>query len=314
MAKGKKSLKATLSSQQSRLKKNVQVKEAAQAAEQRDRTRRVQADTKSKAKARPTIPFRETDRILLVGEGDFSFARALVLHPPAMLAHLPAVNVTATAYDVEEECYAKYPSAPSCVSKLREKGVTVLFGIDAMKLDKCAPLKGKRFDRVVWNFPHTGKGIADQDRNIRANQEILLGFLRTVPTVLAQGPVPRVARPRKHKSDGDSDDNYDCGASDKEQPDPDAGGTRGTVLVTLRNVTPYTEWDLPRLAKNPPAPEKSGVRTNPRYIQLRSFAFNRKDWLGYAHRMTKGDRAHGTGTTGKGGEDRTWEFCLRDEE
>jgi 25S rRNA (uracil2634-N3)-methyltransferase len=26
--------------------------------------------------------------------------------------------------------------------------------------------------------------------------------------------------------------------------------------------------------------------------------------------MTKGERAHGTGTTGEGGEDRTWEFCL----
>ena len=29
--------------------------------------------------------------------------------------------------------------------------------------------------------------------------------------------------------------------------------------------------------------------------------------------MTKGERAHGTGTTGEGGEDRTWEFCLRNE-
>lgn len=28
--------------------------------------------------------------------------------------------------------------------------------------------------------------------------------------------------------------------------------------------------------------------------------------------MTKGERAHGTGTTGVGGEDRTWEFYLKD--
>lgn len=40
--------------------------------------------------------------------------------------------------------------------------------------------------------------------------------------------------------------------------------------------------------------------------------FRREDWPGYEHRMTKGERAHGTGTTGKGGEDRTWEFCLKD--
>lgn len=28
--------------------------------------------------------------------------------------------------------------------------------------------------------------------------------------------------------------------------------------------------------------------------------------------MTKGERAHGQGKTGEGGEDRTWEFCLKD--
>lgn len=28
--------------------------------------------------------------------------------------------------------------------------------------------------------------------------------------------------------------------------------------------------------------------------------------------MTKGERAGGKGTTGVGGEDRTWEFCLKD--
>jgi 25S rRNA (uracil2634-N3)-methyltransferase len=28
--------------------------------------------------------------------------------------------------------------------------------------------------------------------------------------------------------------------------------------------------------------------------------------------MTKGERANGLGTTGKGGEDRCWEFCLKD--
>lgn len=30
--------------------------------------------------------------------------------------------------------------------------------------------------------------------------------------------------------------------------------------------------------------------------------------------MTKGERAHGNGKTGEGGEDRTWEFCVRDVE
>ena len=70
--------------------------------------------------------------------------------------------------------------------------------------------------------------------------------------------------------------------------------------------------DLPKLAKNPPPPQKHGNPQNPRYVQLRSFAFYRTLWKGYEHRMTKGERAHGSGTTGVGGEDRTWEFYLRD--
>jgi 25S rRNA (uracil2634-N3)-methyltransferase len=29
--------------------------------------------------------------------------------------------------------------------------------------------------------------------------------------------------------------------------------------------------------------------------------------------MTKGERVNGQGTTGAGGEDRTWEFCLKED-
>lgn len=70
--------------------------------------------------------------------------------------------------------------------------------------------------------------------------------------------------------------------------------------------------DVPKLAKNPPLPRSSADLPNPQYIQFRSFVFNRSDWRGYEHRMTKGERAHGRGKTGEGGEDRTWEFFLKD--
>ncbi|KZV67626.1 hypothetical protein PENSPDRAFT_583684 [Peniophora sp. CONT] len=308
MAKGaKKKLQSALISQQTRLKKNAEAKAAGQVNEQKDRVK------KSTSTRRSTIPFMPTDRILLVGEGDFSFAHALVLHPPEALEHLPSSNVVATAYDTEAECYEKYPGASEHVAALREKGATVLFGVDAAKLDKHPFLtKGKRFDRIVWNFPHAGKGIADQDRNIRANQELLLGFLRSAPDVLTRGPVPQVVKPRKKKRAEEDEDADERMSGDETPPGADAGGARGTLLVTLRNVAPYTDWDLPRLAKNPPAPKANEKLV--RYKQLRSFVFNRKDWRGYAHRMTKGDRAHGTGTTGQGGEDRTWEFCMRYED
>ncbi|OBZ79178.1 25S rRNA (uridine-N(3))-methyltransferase [Grifola frondosa] len=310
----KTSLKAALSSQQSRLKKKQEATQAAQLAEKSKKG----AQSKGKGKATPpqtTIPFHPTDNILLIGEGNFSFARALVLRPPASLQYLPAENVTATAYDSEEECFSKYPDAREIVRELREKGAEIVFSVDATKLEKCAILKGKKWDKIVWNFPHAGKGITDQDRNILSNQLLLLGFLRSASNFLAAGPIPSIMRPRKRKQDPDGDED-DVDASDAEA-EPDSLHTsnvkaRGTILVTLRNVPPYTLWNLPKLAKSPPPPSSTGVQPNPHYIQLRSFAFQRQEWSGYEHRMTKGERANGQGKTGEGGEDRTWEFCLKD--
>jgi 25S rRNA (uracil2634-N3)-methyltransferase len=161
MVKSKKtSLKAALSSAQARLKKRKQAESAAaQVFDQK--VNRGRAKTKTKAKARnarrSTIPFKVSDNILLIGEGNFSFAVALLQHPPAPLEHLPPPNITATVYDTEGECYAKYPDAEPCVRMLREKGAQVLFGVDASKLEKTSALKGRVFDRIVWNFPHAGE-------------------------------------------------------------------------------------------------------------------------------------------------------------
>jgi 25S rRNA (uracil2634-N3)-methyltransferase len=105
---------------------------------------------------RPTIPFKPTNQILLIGEGNFSFARALIDDPPEELASLPPQNITATGYDTEEECYVKHPASRLAVSFLRDCGVEVIFGVDATRLEKHASLKGKRWDRIVWNFPHAG--------------------------------------------------------------------------------------------------------------------------------------------------------------
>ncbi|KAH7930461.1 hypothetical protein BV22DRAFT_1028431 [Leucogyrophana mollusca] len=318
MAHGKKtSLKATLQSQQTRLKNKQKAIHAAEVAEQKGKRK---GQIKGKGKAPPprvTIPFKPTDKILLIGEGNFSFTRALLVDPPLSLEHLPPANVTATAYDSEDECYAKYPDAHAIVEALREKGVEILFGIDATKLDKVQSFRGRRWDRIVWNFPHAGKGIADQDRNILSNQLLILNFLRSAANFLTLGPVPAFSLSRKHKKSEDDDDlkvpTDDSGSGEDSSPASEAaGGGRGTVHITLRNVAPYTTWDVPRLAKNPPKPTKTGVPPNPRYTLLRSFMFHRKAWKGYEHRMTKGERAHGQGKTGEGGEDRTWEFCLQD--
>ena len=150
------SLKKSLASTQARLKKKKQAEDA---------TAHQQAKVTGKGTARvkkprrSTIPFTASDRILLIGEGNFSFAVALSQHPPPPLEHLPPSNITATAFDTEEECHTKYPDAEQNIRLLREKGFRVLFGVDATRLEKTSALKGKLFDRIVWNFPHAGEYV-----------------------------------------------------------------------------------------------------------------------------------------------------------
>ncbi|KAF8131651.1 hypothetical protein EV363DRAFT_173502 [Boletus edulis] len=315
--KKKTSLKATLQSQQSRLRAKEKAEHAAHVSKQKGKQSK--KGVKAKGPVRPpTIPFKPTDNILLVGEGNFSFARALMVDPPSCLEHLVPANVTATSYDSQEACFSKYPDAETIVNTIQQCGAKVLFGIDATKLQKHPVLKGRRWDRIVWNFPHAGKGITDQDRNILSNQRLILDFLRAAPHCLTLGPIPVVQPARRGKQHADDDDEEPQG-DDVSGSDVDVtptstttGSARGTVLITLRNVPPYTEWDVPRLAKSPPKPTRFGEEPSPRYRLLRSFIFHRQAWKGYEHRMTKGERVHGHGKPGEGGEDRTWEFCLQE--
>jgi len=172
MGKGK-GLKSALHSQQSRLKEKANAARVAERIKLRRKLKGQLSDSsKGTAKVSPpihvrgktlirslsktTIPFNPTDRILLVGEGNFSFTRALVDNPPGDLAALHPGNITATAYDTEEVCYEKYPESQLIVSSLRETGVEIIFGVDATVLERHARLKGRRWDRIVWNFPHAG--------------------------------------------------------------------------------------------------------------------------------------------------------------
>ena len=156
--KKKTSLKATLQSQQSRLRAKEKAEHAAKVTEQRRKQSKSAAKSKGPGRA-PTVPFKPTDRILLIGEGNFSFARALIVDPPSSLEHLVPTNVTATSYDSEETCFSKYPDAEDIVSTLRQRGAEVLFGIDATKLQRHPVLKERRWDRIVWNFPHAGRYV-----------------------------------------------------------------------------------------------------------------------------------------------------------
>ena len=78
------------------------------------------------------------------------------------------------------------------------------------------------------------------------NQLLLLGFLRSAALFLPVGPKPSVAPPRKKR---DSDDEGDGDSDHVDSQGVDASDTRdiptrGSILVTLRNVPPYTHWSV----------------------------------------------------------------------
>ena len=127
--------------------------------------------TKALQPLAPTIPFSSSDRILLVGEGDFSFSRSL-------LETHGCASLVATSFDKQSALQSKYPQSTSNVRALQEEeGCQVLFGVDATKLSKPGASEGGgkeikkgNFDRVIFNFPHVGGLTKDVNRQVRYNQ------------------------------------------------------------------------------------------------------------------------------------------------
>jgi 25S rRNA (uracil2634-N3)-methyltransferase len=126
------------------------------------------------------LPYQASHSTLLLGEGDLSFAAALVLRWG------DATNLTATAFDDEESARAKYADLGDNLETVESLGGKVFFGVDASKCHahKAVGRHGP-FDRVIFNFPHVGSGIKDQARNVHSNQTLLRGTFQSALALVA---------------------------------------------------------------------------------------------------------------------------------
>ncbi|RWA12902.1 hypothetical protein EKO27_g2196 [Xylaria grammica] len=212
--------------------------------------------------AEPTIPFSPEDKILLVGDGDLSFAMSLVEH------HYCA-DVTATVFEKNcKELLEKHPHASDNIAKIEaEEGCRVLYGIDATKMAPFISKPGRSkasgsedvsahsakasgvMDRIIFNFPHVGGKSTDVNRQVRYNQELLVSFFQRAIPSLTPG---------------------------------------GSIIVTLFEGEPYTLWNIRDLARH------SGLQVE------RSFRFQASAYPGYHHARTLGVVRNRSGEVGGG--------------
>ncbi|KAI9008116.1 hypothetical protein BC832DRAFT_516855, partial [Gaertneriomyces semiglobifer] len=126
--------------------------------------------------------YQPGQRILLVGEGDFTFARALAV------TFKDASTIVATALDSLSELTAKYPAISATLGEFKSYGGTILYRVDAQQLSSNAALEkwrqGGDFDRVVFNFPHMG---GSQKEDIRSNQKLLGRFFKESLMLIKSG-------------------------------------------------------------------------------------------------------------------------------
>ncbi|KAM0311851.1 hypothetical protein ACHAO8_006805 [Botrytis cinerea] len=130
----------------------------------------------------PIIPFSPRDSILLIGDGDLSFARSLI-------AHHEVKKLTATVFESSLQILQeKYPQVGENIKEVEEGGGIVKYGVDATKMRAWTTAKGGRgdgvMDRIFFNFPHVGGKSTDVNRQVRYNQELLTSFLaRAIPSL-----------------------------------------------------------------------------------------------------------------------------------
>ncbi|KAL0073910.1 hypothetical protein J3Q64DRAFT_1696282 [Phycomyces blakesleeanus] len=229
------------------------------------------------ARAKPT--YTSADKILLIGEGNFSFARAL----SEKYLTEGSENMVATCFDSEEVVFKKYgEEVKDNVAYIESLGGKVLYGVDGTQLDKCKAIKHNLFSRIVFNFPHAGSGIKDQNRNVRANQELMTAFFASAAPRLTDGKRTRYEKHVSAKTKQEQKDNEE--EDEEEEEEEEEKDTtleqeplgHGEIHVSMKTCKPYNLWAVRNLAKA----GNLGTKT--------TFKFHPEDYPGYEHRRTIG--------------------------
>ncbi|KAI7861699.1 hypothetical protein BDF14DRAFT_1865770 [Spinellus fusiger] len=212
--------------------------------------------------------YTSKDRILLIGEGNFSFARAL----SEKYLTEGSERLVATCFDSEKTLYEKYgEEVKDNIAYITALGAKVFYDVDGTQLEKCKGIKNDLYSKIVFNFPHAGSGIKDQDRNVRSNQELLSAFFASASQRLSDGK--RLFYQESIKEEEEEEKEKEVAAYE-EEPLPN-----GEIHVTIKTCKPYHLWAIRNLAKTGQLATKT------------TYAFHPDDYPGYEHRRTLGFKA-----------------------
>lgn len=140
--------------------------------------------------------------ILVLGDGDLSFSLALCRRIASCQSNT-SPNIIATTYLTKNQLYQTYPLSASKNVKDLMKYTKPIHGVDATILgtSKCQlslkGLAGRKYHRVIWNFPcvhspvdaedHNQRGKDGQNEEMEDNKIMLQEFFNHVVDLLVPG-------------------------------------------------------------------------------------------------------------------------------
>ena len=132
--------------------------------------------------------YKDGQKILTVGDGDFSFSVALARH--LHLGDDAGTSLTSTTYESYGVLKDVYPGIADTVQELDCHGVEMLHGINAVDLKGTLPDGERRlYDRIVFNFPCVAvrDGKDGQNAEMEENKALVKGFLESASAMLNAG-------------------------------------------------------------------------------------------------------------------------------
>ncbi|KAG2384160.1 Heavy metal-associated isoprenylated plant protein [Vigna angularis] len=81
---------------------------------------------------------------------------------------------------------ALYAKASQNLKELEDLGCTIVNPVDVMTMAEHRLLQGRKFDRIIYNFPHAGFGGRESDfSQIQRHRDLVRGFLQNAKLMLS---------------------------------------------------------------------------------------------------------------------------------